>query len=108
MNRYFDKADNFSSNSRIFEAYYNNAANGAGSSFQRRESLFSALGAKLNAKKIARALRVAKSVVFTLGLLSMLGIAGAVESGSLGIGAGLLLSAAVFGIEYFVLRSHRA
>ena len=108
MNRYFDKADNFNSNSRIFKAYYTETAQSIKPVYDPRESLLSRLLEKLTSKKIARALRIAKPIVFTAGLLSILSVAGAVESGSLGIGTGCLLSVLILGIEYLVLRIQRA
>jgi len=108
MNRYFDKTDRFNSNSRIFEAYYTEAAQGIKQTYNTRRSLLSHLSEKLASKKIARALRIVKPIVFTSGLLSILCVAGAVESGSLGIGAGCLLSLLILGIEYLVLRIQRA
>ncbi|MBQ9806554.1 MAG: hypothetical protein IJW49_08635 [Clostridia bacterium] len=108
MNRYFDNNRDFDSNSRIFNAYYNAVPQ----TEQQRTPLLTSLRAKLSAalrsNAARRVLRVVKPIVFSAALLGILGIAAAIEAGSLGLGSGIAVSAILLGIEYLCLRPHRA
>lgn len=104
MNRCFDNEQGFNSNSRIFNAYYINA-----NSTDRALSAESKKLLKLqNSKLLKSVLRVAKPVIFSLGLVGLVGVAGAIEAGSLGLGTGVAISLALFGVEYLCLRRQRA
>jgi hypothetical protein len=104
MNRCFDNNQGFNSNSRIFNAYYINANNTESAVSEQSKKL-----AKMqNSKLLKSVLRVAKPVVFSLALVGMVGVAGAIEAGSLDLGVGVAISLALFGIEYLCLRRQRA
>ena len=107
MNRYFDKNQAFNSNSRIFNAYYTNPKASKQSS-SVMESLRAKLLAARQSKRVRTALRIAKPIVFTAALVSVLGVAAAIEAGSLGLGSGLALSALLLAVDVFCLCSHRA
>ena len=104
MNRCFDKNQDFNSNSRIFNAYYTNANNNRRTVSEGADKVL-----KLqNSKLFKSVMRVAKPVVFSLALAGTVGVAGAIEAGSLGLGAGVAISLALFGIELLCLRRQRA
>lgn len=108
MNRYFDNEQAFNSNSRIFNAYYTNQETTRKSSQTLLETVRAKLACARASKQLRKALRIARPIVFSAALLSLLGIAAAIEAGSLGLGAGIVSSAVLFGIEYLCLRAHRA
>ena len=104
MNAYFDKNQASNSNSRIFNAYYGSQS--------KRESRLGARVAKLRAilgaLVSARTLRVARAVTFSTVLVAFVGIVGAMEHGTLGLGAGLVISAFLLAVELLCLYPHRA
>ena len=108
MNRYYEKESTFNSNSRIFKAYYQEADLCNRPRFGALRRGVKQLREMLQTVVSTRALRIVKSIVFSVLFLGFLGVAGAIEQGSLGIGTGLLLSAILLVAEYFLLRAHRA
>ena len=108
MNRYFEDKQDFNSNSRIFNAYYANQKNTDHTARNEIDTLCEALSKARKFKLFKVALRVAKPVVFSVALIGTVGVAGAIEAGSLGLGTGIALSLALLGIEYLCLRRQRA
>lgn len=104
MNTYFEKNENFSSNSRIFEAYFTEAVKPAGTFQKCLDSMLYLLSALLRILTGATVRRIAKVSAVALSLVGFIGVIGAIERGSLGIGMGLLLGAILLGIEYLCLR----
>lgn len=105
MNKYFDKNDMFNSNSRIYEAHFTDSKKDPG-------ALQGALNILLLILQLLSKdtfLRKIKASLVAFSLIGLIGIAGAVEIGSLGMGAGLLIGAVLVAIEYLCLRCrHRA
>ena len=108
MNRYFDKKQNFNSNSRIYQAFYADTERVTRRAPKWLEALTARLEKAAADGTLTRALRIAKAVTFSLVLVAFLGVVGAIEYGKLGLGAGLMISSILLGIEYLCLRRHRA
>ena len=108
MNRYFDKTQEFDSNSRIFNAYYTNSKVSERPAPSVLDSLRAKLFSARRSKLLRSVSRIAKPIVFSASLIGLLGIAAAIEAGSLGLGSGLTVSAILVAIEYLCIRSHRA
>jgi len=108
MNRYFDKNDNFNSNSRIFNAYYNAEGTQIESPSVAFKNAKTKLAGARRSALIGRILRVAKPIIFSVSLLGILGVASAIEAGTLGLGSGLAIAVALLGVEYLCLRRRRA
>ena len=104
MNAYFDKNQVANSNSRIFNAYYGTQAKSTSGLIDRARKLQKALRAMAN----SRTLRIAKAVTFSVVLVAFLGIVGAMDRGTLGMGAGLALCTFLLGVEALCLCPHRA
>lgn len=103
MNRCYDENQFLNSNNRIFDGYFTEVA--------KRESAWkrsarTVLEGLKKAVSSARVRRTAKAVSFTGCLVGFVGIIGAMEAGSLALGAGLLLGACLLAVEYLCLRNH--
>ena len=105
MNKYFDKNDMFNSNSRIYEGYFADVTNTKNSWKRISDFLFLILRF-LSGQTV---IRTVKTVAIALSLIGFVGIIGAMENGTLGLGAGLLIGTLLLAIEYLCLRGrHRA
>ena len=105
MNKYFEKNDNFNSNNRIYEGYFTEARNESG--FGKRA--LDLLSLILNFLLCESFLQRAKMVLVALSLVGFIGVIGAMEAGSLGMGSGLLIGGLLLAVEYLCLkRRHRA
>ena len=105
MNASFEKNGNFNSNSRIFEAYFTDA--------KTKENVLQKLSSVCEKAVNFAALAKSRSVLRAVRLLGMagslvgfVGIIGAIECGTLGLGSGLLLGALLIGIEYLCLKKY--
>ena len=107
MNSCFEKNPRFNSNKRIIEAYLYQTEQVATGVQKRRENLLAILSAILSVLSCRAAVRVYRVLGMTLSLVFMVGIIGAMESGNLGLFAGLLLGALAVGVEYLCLRPRR-
>lgn len=103
MNRFCEEERVFHSNNRIFDGYF---AEAASEKVNVKRTLREAWRLVKKAGASARVKRTAKAVAFTGCLLGMLGIIGAMETGSLALGTGVLLGLALLGVEYLCLRNH--
>ncbi len=103
MNKYFDKNDTFNSNSRIYEGCFTDARSAKNPLKKLSEMLFLVLHF-LTGQAVVRKI---KAVAVALSLIGFVGIIGAMETGSLGLGTGLLIGALLLAIEYLCL-SQRA
>lgn len=108
MNRYFDKENAFDSNSRIFNAYYINSEKAKSSTSSPLSAACAKLADVRVSKLYKRIMRIAKPVAFSLALVGIVGVAGAIEAGTLGLGTGIAVSLALLGIEFLCLRRQRA
>ena len=100
MNKYYVTNEQFNSNKRIFEAYYKEAEIKP-SILQRVADFWLALLSVLTSE---RARTVAKAASVALCLIGLIGIAGAIENGTLSIGVGILVATVLLGIEFFSLK----
>ncbi len=107
MNTYFDKNESFNSNNRIFEAYYQEVRKPAGKLQRALDALLSSLCALSKAENKAKVIRVARLLGMAVSLVGFVGVIGAMESGMLGLGSGLLIGALLVGAEYLCLRGCR-
>lgn len=105
MNKYFDKNDMFDSNSRIYEGYFADVTNTKNPLKKLSDLLFMILRF-LSGQTV---IRTVKAVAVALSLIGFVGIIGAMENGTLGLGTGLVIGALLLAIEYLCLRGrHRA
>ena len=107
MNTTFEQKRNFNSNSRIFEGYFEETVSRAGSFRRGLDSFLYIIAAILTALTSAKAIALFKVVGVASALVGFVGIIGAVEQGTLGMGMGFLLGALLVGIEYLCLRPKR-
>ncbi|MBQ7173232.1 MAG: hypothetical protein IJR88_03865 [Clostridia bacterium] len=97
MNAYYDNFQNQISNTRIIEGYFEE--------IKPRESVWKKLCQKAKAIASSPAMRrFAKPVSLTLSLLFSACVIGAIESGRMGIGTGLLLGGLIVAFEALALR----
>jgi hypothetical protein len=107
MNSCFENNPRYHSNKRIIDAYLYQTEQVATGVQKRRETLLAILSAILSVLCNQTAVRVYRALGVTLSLVCMVGIIGAMESGNLGLFAGLLLGALAVGVEYLCLRPRR-
>ena len=107
MNTTFEQNSNFNSKSRIYEGYFEESASRAGSIRRGLESFLYISASILTAMTSAKAIALFKVIGMAGTLVGFVGIIGAVEQGTLGMGAGFWLGTLLVGIEYLCLRSKR-
>ena len=104
MNASFEKNANFNSNNRIFEEYFVESARPVDLPRRLLESC-TAIARRVSAyarqSALARVLRVSGVAASLIGFV---GVIGAMERGTLSLGAGLLIGALLIGVEYLCLR----
>ncbi len=104
MNTYYQENGQVNSNNDIFELYFYEGAKKAPAwkrAADRILALVSALIAILCGAHVRTALRVGG---VALSLVGLIGVIGAMESGSLNLAVGVLLGAILVGLEYLCLR----
>lgn len=108
MNRYFEKENEFNSNSRIFEGFFKEE--------EYRKSRLEAYCEKLltlpsRLAAIAtnqKACGIVKAGVTACTLIALVGIVGAMEAGSLALGTGILCGALLLAVELLCLKGRRS
>ena len=108
MNAYYNKNEAFDSNKRIIEAYFGESVRVQNRVQKLLEQVLYLLSALLQLLSSASVRRVAKVTSVAVLLVGFVGVIGAMESGALGLGAGLLIGAALVCLEILCLRPHRA
>ena len=108
MNACFDKNEEFYSNKRIMEAYFGEAVKTASVGQRLLDSILSKLFFLIRLLSCSTARRIAKATAVAVTLVAFIGVIGAMEAGSISLGLGLLIGAALLGIEYLCLRPQRA
>lgn len=108
MNTYFERNGKFDSNNRMIDAYFGEAVKVANPVAKAIDSILSLLFRLWQILCSATARRVIKASTVALSLVGLVGIIGAIESGSLALGMGLILGLGLIGIEYLCLRPRRA
>ena len=107
MNAYFDKNDCFNSNSRIIEAYFTETARRQSTADRVVKTLLSVLAVILSALTSARARCIFKVLSVAVCFVGFVGIIGAMEQGTIGLGAGFLIGMLLIGVEFICLRSRQ-
>lgn len=108
MNTTFEKNSNFNSNNRIFEGYFEEPAKAVGTLRRGVDSFLYIIISVITAMTSAKAIALYKVFGVACSLVGFIGVIGAVERGSLGFGAGLLIGAVLIGVEYLCLRPRRS
>ena len=103
MNVSYQNNGRIYSNNDIFADYFNV---GARPSKMRKaaDAILAALSLILTFLTAARTRVIARTVGFGLTLVGFVGIIGAMEAGTISLGLGLILGAALLGIEVLCLR----
>ena len=104
MNRYIEKNSEFNSNRRIFEAYYNEVARPESRLQKVLETLVSYILMLVHMLSSAQVKALIKVFTVAVSLVGLVGIIGAMEQGSLGLGTGLLIGSLLIALEYLSLR----
>lgn len=104
MNKYFDDKTEFISNKRIFEAYFTETKVEPSPLKKRLNALLSLLLSLLAVLTSARARALFKAGAVVFCLIAFVGIIGAVERGSLSMGAALPIGIALIAIEILCLK----
>ena len=100
MNKYYVSNEQFNSNKRIFEAYYTETEVKPGfgkKAFEFFLTMFSILTCE-------RARTLVHAIVISLSLIGLIGIVGAMENGTISMGAGILAALVLIGIEILSLK----
>lgn len=107
MNTYFEHNNDFNSNKRIMEAYFGEAISRPRPFARALEALLSLLFRLWQILTCPVGRRIIKASSVAVSLVGLVGIVGAIEQGTLGLGIGLLLGAILVAIEYLCLRPRR-
>ncbi len=107
MNTYFEKSNSFNSNNGIFKEYFSTSAKHASMLRRRLDAFLYIIASLCAAFPLTKAVRILRAVGVAGSLVGFVGIIGAMESGAIGLGSGLLLGALFIGIEYLCLRPRR-
>ena len=104
MNAYFDHNERIDTNKRIIEAYFSDVTTAPGFFTRAADAVLAFLFAMWKALTSDVARRIAKALGVAVSLVGLVGVVGAIERGTLGLGAGLMIGLAIVGIEYLCLR----
>ena len=107
MNRYIDSSARYSSDNGIFEAYFTESVSTASPLKRWLDSCLALLLQLIKAVTGATACRLYRVFGVAASLIGFVGVIGAMQSGTVGLGMGLLIGAVLIGIEYLCLRSKR-
>ncbi len=107
MNTCFEQSSNFNSNNRIFKDYFSTTAKPVGNLRRKLDAFLYIIVSLCAAFPIAKAAHVLRAIGVAGSLVGFVGIIGAMEFGTLSLGAGLLLGALFIGFEYLCLRPRR-
>ncbi len=103
MNRYMEQNSEFNSNRRIMEAYFGEAELRPSRALPVWERLLAILSAIRSFLTGVRVKRLVRPTLLSLCLFAFVGIIGAMERGTLGLGLGLLIGLCLIGLEYLCL-----
>ncbi len=107
MNRYIDNHTHYNSDNGIFEAYFTEAVSPASPLKKWIDSCLALLHQFIKIITGATARRLCKVGGVAASLIGFVGVIGAMQSGKLGLGTGLLIGGMLIGVEYLCLRSPR-
>ncbi len=103
MNAYYENNSKYNSNNDIFETYFNIGAT-ASKTRKAADACLAALSALIAFLTGLRVRILVRTLTFSVCLVGFIGIIGAMERGTLGLGAGLLIGALLVGAEFLCLR----
>ncbi|MBQ8309994.1 MAG: hypothetical protein IJX80_03160 [Clostridia bacterium] len=106
MNAYYNKNRYYNSNNDIFESYFYGRTKTAPSWKRLADRLLSYLCIILSVLTGAMAKRLYKAASVALCLVGIAGLIGAMESGTLPLWSGILISIPLLAVEFFTLRKH--
>ncbi len=104
MNRYMEHSTDFNSNKRIIEAYFGASEARPSLTLRTRKCLLAILSAIISALTCERAKTLMCPISLSLCLFGFVGVIGAMERGTIGLGLGLLIGLCLIGLEYLCLR----
>ena len=104
MNTCYNHNSDFNSNKRIIEAYFGEAVKPVGKGKRILDTLLSFVSLMIRALTSSLARRLLKAFSVAVCLIGFVGVIGAMESGAIGLGTGLLIGLGLMGIEYLSLR----
>ena len=107
MNRTAEQNRSFNSNSRIFEAHFEEYAIPQKSLRQVMDLFLYIIAIAFRFITSAKAVAWLRVVGVAGSLVGMIGIIGAVEQGNIGLGSAFLMGSALIAIEYLCLRPKR-
>lgn len=107
MNAYFENSRSFNSNSRTFDAYFVENAKPLGGWRKVTDALSSVAASAYSIWKYSALCRILRAVGVAASLVGFVGIIGAMERGTIGLGAGLLMGLLLVGAEYLCLRKSK-
>ena len=107
MNAYFENNQDFNSSSRIIEAYFNDSIIHTRSTRRVCDLLGSLLAVILSALTSTKAKCIFKALSVTVCLIGFVGIIGAMEHGTIGLGVGFLIGMLLVGVEFLCLRQRQ-
>ncbi|MBQ9131835.1 MAG: hypothetical protein IJX62_05125 [Clostridia bacterium] len=104
MNASFEKNNAFNSNNRIFEGYFVESARPVDLPRRLTDGCFAVARRLSELTRQSALLRVLRVSGVAASLIGFVGVIGAMERGTLSLGAGLLVGALLVGIEYLCLK----
>lgn len=104
MNAYYNNNRTKNSNNDIFADLLMGRENAVPTWKRNADRLLSLLAAMIAVLTGSVARRILRVVTFTLILFGLIAVIGAVEAGTLGLGAALLISLPLLALEYLCLR----
>ncbi len=104
MNACYNKKLGFSSNNRIYEGRFTEVRRTPNALQKLLCSLLSFLFVLAQPSTRAKVGRVAKAILVCASLVGLVIVVGAVESDTLGLGAGFGIACALLTVEFFCLR----
>lgn len=104
MNAYYDKNEQVYSNKGIMEAYFGESVKTVGGLERALGAILSALSLILSILTCDVVRRVAKALSVAVCLVGFVGVIGAMERGTLGLGLGILIGMLLLGLEVLCLR----
>ena len=106
MNTYYDNRKENNSNNDILKDLLIGKPRTAPTWKRNADGFLSLLAAMMAILTGSVARRVLRAVFFSVILLGMIALVGAVEAGSIGIGVACFIALPLLGLEYLCLRKH--
>ena len=104
MNAYYHNSRDNNSNNDIFRAYFLGSAKPAPTWKRYADSILAVLVAIISVLTCSTARRLLRVFSVAALLVAFIGLIGAMESGTLGLGMGFLIGLTLLGLEFLTLR----